>query len=83
MTTTVELCGKLADPLGPELVLELDAAGCTAVALLDRVRLAAPALAPLLDGGKVRVCVNEELVRADHVIVPGDLVALFPPVSGG
>jgi molybdopterin synthase sulfur carrier subunit len=31
----------------------------------------------------VRVAVNQEYVRLDHRVAPGDEVALFPPVTGG
>jgi len=31
----------------------------------------------------VRVAVNEEFVSGDHLLKPGDVVALIPPVSGG
>ena len=78
----IELCGRLADPLGPELVID-GGAGCTAGELIARIIAAAPPLAPLLAAGRVRVCVNEVVVPADHRIAAGDLIALFPPVSGG
>ena len=31
----------------------------------------------------VRVAVNQEYVRFDHPVRPGDEVAFFPPVTGG
>jgi len=31
----------------------------------------------------VRVAVNQEYVKGDHPIRPGDEIALFPPVTGG
>jgi molybdopterin synthase sulfur carrier subunit len=39
--------------------------------------------AALRDLSVVRVAVNQEYVRADHPVAPGDEVALFPPVTGG
>ncbi len=32
---------------------------------------------------RYRVAINEELARPDSVIRDGDVVALFPPVTGG
>ncbi|MSO77724.1 MAG: molybdopterin converting factor subunit 1 [Alphaproteobacteria bacterium] len=37
----------------------------------------------LADVATVRVAVNQEYVRLDHPVRPGDEVALFPPVTGG
>ena len=31
----------------------------------------------------VRVAVNQEYVKLDHPVAPGDEVAFFPPVTGG
>ena len=37
-----------------------------------------------LDAGRnVRAAVNQEMVRADHVLADGDELAFFPPVTGG
>ncbi|MBC2653140.1 MoaD/ThiS family protein [Novosphingobium flavum] len=83
LALVVELCGKLADVQGREITVPIPAAGCTAASLLDRLREGFPALAPLLVPGKVRVCINEAIAPADGLARPGDLVALFPPVSGG
>jgi molybdopterin synthase sulfur carrier subunit len=37
----------------------------------------------LKDLSVVRVAVNQDYVVPDHVVRPGDEVALFPPVTGG
>lgn len=37
----------------------------------------------LADLSVVRVAVNMNYVGLDHPVVPGDEVALFPPVTGG
>ena len=42
-----------------------------------------PLLGEALARGRVRACVNEELVSGSTVVTAGDAVALFPPVSGG
>ena len=79
----VELCGKLADVHGREVMVPVPVDGCSVDELLDRVRSAFPALAGLLAPGKVRVCRNDEIVPAAAHVAAGDAVALFPPVSGG
>jgi molybdopterin converting factor subunit 1 len=33
--------------------------------------------------GRVAIAVNERYVSEAHVLAPGDVVALIPPVSGG
>lgn len=37
----------------------------------------------LLDDKNIRVAVNQVMAAADSVIVEGDEVAFFPPVTGG
>jgi sulfur-carrier protein len=37
----------------------------------------------LKDLSVVRVAVNQDYVKTDHKLRPGDEVALFPPVTGG
>jgi sulfur-carrier protein len=36
----------------------------------------------LLDAG-ICCAVNQQIVRSDHPITPGDEIAYFPPVTGG
>ena len=80
MTVTVLLFASYAESLGKnQLVLELPA-GSTSGDVLDHVHVLRGAarfpLAPLL-------AVNERYVRRDHVLTPGDEVAIIPPVAGG
>ena len=83
LALVVELCGKLADVQGREIPWVQITKPDGIASLLDRLREGFPALAPLLVPGKVRVCINEAIAPADGLARPGDLVALFPPVSGG
>ena len=91
ITTSVTLCGRLGDPAGPVVDVSLPAAGCTAIDLRARVAAAFPVLAPdlsgdladVLDRVRVRVCVDDAIVADDYWVMPGQAVALFPPVSGG
>lgn len=39
--------------------------------------------AALKERRAVKVAVNQEYVDGDHLLSPGDEVALFPPVTGG
>lgn len=39
--------------------------------------------AAFADLAVVRTAVNQEYVRLDHPVRPGDEVAFFPPVTGG
>ena len=38
---------------------------------------------PLRDAGNALVAVNSEFGRPEDILSEGDVVALFPPVSGG
>jgi molybdopterin synthase sulfur carrier subunit len=79
----VELCGRLADGGDRFLRVAIPAAGCPAQDLLENVAANSPALAELLAAGRIKACVNDAIVAGDHRVAPGDVVALFPPVSGG
>ncbi len=82
-TLTIELCGKLADPLGRTLALPIPAEGMTVAALLTALHEAHAPLRDLLAHNRIRACVNEVIVGPDALVSVGDNVALFPPVSGG
>ena len=83
LALVIELCGGLAEPHGPAVTVPIPAEGCAAGDLLERVAHGFPALRPLLDPARVRICLNETIVRHAALVRPGDTVALFPPVSGG
>lgn len=52
--------------------------------LLDWLKERGPGYAEALkDSRVVKVAVNQEYVRPDHPLKPGDEVAIFPPVTGG
>ncbi|ANY19643.1 molybdopterin synthase small subunit [Tsuneonella dongtanensis] len=79
----VELCGKLAGVAGSEVLIAIPASGCTAADVMARVADCYPALAAELATGRIKACVNEAVVDPGARVMPGDTVALFPPVSGG
>lgn len=78
----VQFYGKLADLLGREQEITIDAP-CTIADL--RVRLAAdhPEAARALEDRRVRACVGDTLVADDQIVAPGTAVELLAPVSGG
>lgn len=79
---SVELCGKLADAAGAHILVTIPNAGLT-VAELFALLSERPFLKNDLADGRIRACVNEVIASPEQPIVPGDTVALFPPVSGG
>ena len=60
-------------------------AGVTDVAsLIDWLKTRGAGFAEALNNPSVvRVAVNQEYVKGDHPVRPGDEIALFPPVTGG
>ena len=56
----------------------------TVAELVEWLRGRGPGYAEALkDARVVKVAVNQEYVRPDHPLKPGDEVAIFPPVTGG
>ena len=55
--------------------------GATVSGLLDLLKTRHPDFAEGVDS--VRIAVNEEYVKNDHVLEDEDEVAVIPPVSGG
>ncbi len=65
--------------------------------IIDPQELSAPTLSELfaylgkrdqdwwyaLRDDRLRVAVNQEIVKQDRRILPGDEIAIFPPVTGG
>ena len=80
--TRVVLYGRLAEILGREIEISVEAP-CTVAGL--RARIAADhcdAAGPLADG-RVRACVGNLVVGNDHPVGPSDEVDFLAPVSGG
>jgi len=79
MQVTVLLFASYADTLGTSSIpLELSH-GATAGDALERVRSLAAAALP----SKPLLAVNERYAKPEHVLAPGDEVAIIPPVAGG
>jgi molybdopterin converting factor subunit 1 len=55
----------------------------TTAGLFNHLKQRGGKWATQLDKRLLNVAVNQELVRDNHRIQPGDEVAFFPPVTGG
>jgi molybdopterin converting factor small subunit len=74
--------GKLADVLGPERDVGIDAP-CTIAELRAHLAAECPQAAEPLANGRVRACVSDTIVPDSHVVAPGETIELLAPVSGG
>jgi sulfur-carrier protein len=81
-TVCIDLCGRLADEVGPSLTLPL-AAPASISALCQQLSVAYPALADALATLPIKAALDEVLVDSQTIVKPGQRLALFPPVSGG
>ncbi len=69
--------------LGEERI-DLPASVHNVAELIDWLKTRGPGYAAALaDASVIRVAVNQDYVKPDHALLPGDEVALFPPVTGG
>ena len=67
-----------------EETLELPESHITVTTLLDLLRSRGGAWAAQLSPGQnYRIAVNQELIVETAMLVSGDEVAIFPPVTGG
>lgn len=80
---SVEMCGQLGDRCGRTVTVQMPGDRMSVAALLAALTNAHPSLAEAIAGGRVRACVNETIVANEAEVKVGDVVALFPPVSGG
>ena len=80
MTIDVLLFASYADAAGAERVRVTLPEGARVAALVEAVRLAAPAI---VLPSRPLVAVNHRYAAMDLVIADGDEVALIPPVAGG
>jgi molybdopterin converting factor subunit 1 len=79
VTVTVLLFASFADILGRSRLEITIPPGATVGDTVAQVRAAAADRLPPAP----MVAVNEEYARYDRVLVPGDELALIPPVAGG
>lgn len=79
---TVKLFAILKDRAGIS-EMSLDIRQGTISGLLEQVMRECPVLSGLLSSDRVLIALNQELVKGDALVKPGDEVALMPPFSGG
>lgn len=77
----VRLFALIREKVGREMIALDVPAGTTVKGLAALLRVAEPAVAPYLEAS--RVAVNLAFAPRGQVLVPGDAVALIPPVGGG
>lgn len=83
MTVTISLYGKLSETIGREVQFSCEPAPATIAELRRALAAQYPGTSADLLSPRLRACVNDLLVGDEHVVAPGDAVALLPPVSGG
>jgi len=76
----VRMFGHARELTGRDEVV-VEASGLTATSLLSHLAERHPELLGLLP--RCAVAVNRRFAKGDEPIVPGDEVALIPPVAGG
>ena len=79
----VELCGRLSDLAGDVVDVEIPNAGLKIGELRATLAVLHPALADSILGPKVRACVDDMMVDDAAIVRAGQVVAFFPPLSGG
>lgn len=83
MSISVQLCGRLSEVAGGDIIVtETRAIHCIAE-LRDAIAAAHPALAADMMSPRVHACVDDQIVRDTQIIGDGAVVAFFPPLSGG
>jgi molybdopterin synthase sulfur carrier subunit len=82
---TVLFFAALREQIGQEsLSVAIPASGVSVATLRTQIEEADPAIAQALaDQPKLRVAVNRTLSTFEQMVVPGDEVAFFPPMTGG
>ncbi|MEQ5833708.1 MoaD/ThiS family protein [Marinobacter sp. NFXS9] len=80
---TVRLFAQLRELSGIDgFDYELPANGMPLSAIVDSLKQS-PGLATALEDVRLMTAVNQTMVRMPHHVMPGDELALFPPVTGG
>ena len=81
ISVTVKLFATLRQQAGWAAQVVRVPSGSTVGELMTILSQATPDLK--LTGRAVYAAVNQSYVKQDHLLVDGDVVAIFPPVSGG
>ncbi|MCR6650522.1 MAG: molybdopterin converting factor subunit 1 [Cellvibrionaceae bacterium] len=82
-SVTVLFFASLADQLNCRSLSFKVASPTTVQALRDQLLREREESWQALKSGQLRCAVNQQIVKLDHTVRPGDEVAFFPPVTGG
>lgn len=82
-SVTVLFFASLADQLNCRSLSFRVTPPATVQTLRDQLRLERGESWQALTSEQLRCAVNQQIVKLDHPVVPGDEVAFFPPVTGG
>lgn len=82
MSTQIRFFGSLADGMGRETKFEIPPEGCTVAELRRRLAERDEASAALLKPG-IRASADQEMVRDEDRVAPGQEISFFPILSGG
>lgn len=80
---TIELCGKLADIIACPVTIKIAQGGSTIAQVRRDIAGQYPDLAPHMESPHIKACLDERLVDDNAMIIPKQILAFFPPVSGG
>ncbi|MDO3383905.1 molybdopterin converting factor subunit 1 [Gilvimarinus algae] len=74
---------RLRETLGCDaLTLDLDKPA-TAAEVIERLKVREPHWRQALDDTRLLMALNQQMIKPDAEVRPGDELALFPPVTGG
>ncbi|WP_408587941.1 MoaD/ThiS family protein [Novosphingobium sp.] len=77
------MCGRFAELARDVIDFPVSPDGETIAYVMGRLVQAFPGLAEPLRGPRVKACLDEAIVPFDALACPGQVLAFFPPVSGG
>jgi molybdopterin converting factor small subunit len=83
MNTEILLFGSLAERFGERLRSDLPEGGCTISELRAMLGAGDPALATALFQPGTRASADQQIVREEERVFPGQEIAFFPVLSGG
>jgi len=74
--------GKLAEAMGSHIDMAIDMP-CTVAQVRQRLIVAHPGLAGMMDDERIRAVVGNSVVADEHRLSPTDELEFLAPVSGG
>ncbi|WP_417614093.1 MoaD/ThiS family protein [Parasphingorhabdus sp.] len=80
---TVELCGQLATILADQITIRIAENGSNIAKVRHEIAIKYPEMAVYMASPRVKACLDETIVLDSAAIMPNQILAFFPPVSGG